>query len=384
MQSGTPLHGVSEQDVGIMDCYSLVKELKKLKADGIKASGSSVAEEAKDQDGTDGAGAKEDVNGKKDEDMDSATLMLVDEGIVEDDPIKKAVQKAAEAKMDGVIFWRKVADVEPALNAAVYPSWHLLFLVDCYTSRPKVCLDYLSKIKAWAEAAKIKNFKVAVPVGKRFDLVDKIMQGMSTLWPKTMQCYITTLSASETQSVRQRCNYVVVGVFGEANGFQAPVSAPLLKCRAKKSEKLRVRCMNRCCSLRSPDEVARIAAATESVDPAREIEPDDLEIEDDGGYEEDEETGASNENFQQEGQRDYLIDLWCFSRPESFYGGLYSFMNVAQAQMIVIVSTSGHPSSAIAARQTGLPVYVVIDRVSEHSFQHGQVLAMDRFKDRAS
>ena len=380
MQSGTPLHGVSEQDVGIMDCYSLVKELKKLKADGIKASDSSVADEAKG--GNDGAGEKE--KDKKDEDMDSATLMLVDESMVEDDPIKKAVQKAAEAKMDGVTFWRKLADVEPALNAAVYPSWHLIFMVDCYTSRPKVCLEYLGKIKAWAEAAKVKSFKVAVPVGKRFDLLDKVMQGMSTLWPKTMQCYISTLSAGDTQSVRHRCNYVVIGVFGEANGFQAPVSAPLLKCRAKKSEKLRMRCMNRSCPLRSPDEVARIAAATESVDPSREIEPDDLEVEDDGGYEEDEETGGSGslENFQ-EGQRDYLIDLWCFSRPESFYGGLYSFMDVAQAQMIVIISTSGHPSSVVAARKTGLPIHVVIDRISEHSYQHGQILAMERFKDRA-
>ena len=49
------------------------------------------------------------------------------------------------------------------------------------------------------------------------------------------------------------------------------------------------------------------------LDPVREIEPDDLDFEDDGGYEEDEETSGSQENFQ-EGEQDYLIDRWGHSR----------------------------------------------------------------------
>ena len=49
LQSSTPLHGSSDADPGITQCHALVKELKKLKEEGVKNATSSIADVAKEK-----------------------------------------------------------------------------------------------------------------------------------------------------------------------------------------------------------------------------------------------------------------------------------------------------------------------------------------------
>ena len=48
LQTGTPPHGTSDEDPGISQCHALVKELKKLKEEGIKNATSSIANAGKE------------------------------------------------------------------------------------------------------------------------------------------------------------------------------------------------------------------------------------------------------------------------------------------------------------------------------------------------
>ena len=384
MSSGTPLHGRSEQDVGISECFTLVRELKKIKANGTEASNSSIANPPVE--GDNGKDSSVATPAEEIEEM-TAGVMLVEAGDTDMDPVEKAISSAAESKMDGVRFFRKVHEVEASLVASVFPGWHVIFLVDCYTSRPKVCIDYLKKVKDWADAAKLSSFKVAVPVGKRFELLDKVEQNMMQLWPK-MPIFTVTLHAQETQTLRQRNNYVIVVVVGkDPSNTTIPVSAPLLKCRAKRQEALRLRCMDRGCSFRSVDEKAKLCPADQTPDPCCEFEPDDLEMEDEQPFEEDSEGLEAASAFESSipgEKRGYLVDLWTFARPESWYTGLLSFLGASASQMFFLITTSGHPSAIVAGREMGLSVMALIDRVSTHSSQHGEAIAIERFKDRCA
>ena len=45
-----------------------------------------------------------------------------------------------------------------------------------------------------------------------------------------------------------------------------------------------------------------------------------------------------------------------------------------QPAHVVILTTSGHPNSALAALEAGAKVHVMFDRVSKHSEAHGEQL----------
>ena len=169
------------------------------------------------------------------------------------------------------------------------------------------------------------------------------------------------------------------------NELQLPACAPLLRGNAKKAECLRQRCTDRYCKHRSKaeleklaeqEEAARMAKQTTAVDPTAEIEPDDREVNDDGVWPEDAEAEGHGQSQAEDGEeapaRTYLIDLYPFSRPENFYAGLYAMTGIAGTQSAIILSTTAHPASSIAARACNIPVHVLLDRPGEHSVRHGQ------------
>ena len=146
LKAGTPLHGSSDADPGISDCHTLVKELKRLKEEGVKNSSSATAAASKEsgQDsaqvpGTDAIGA-----------MAVSFLALPSDEMSESDPLEKAIAQAASAKMDGLHFYTDQKALLSQLPAAVFPGWRLLFLVDSFTSRSKVTLDNLELVKTLA------------------------------------------------------------------------------------------------------------------------------------------------------------------------------------------------------------------------------------------
>ena len=181
------------------------------------------------------------------------------------------------------------------------------------------------------------------------------------------------------------CVCVCVALVGGGD-VQLPAFAPLLRGNAKRSECLRQRCCDRACKFRSDaekqklDELEKKEDKAGVSDPEREIEPDDREVKDDGAWPEEEEEGqgqglASAADFEDAPKRDYLIDLYPFSRPENFYSGLYGMVGISGTQSVVIISATAHPASSIAGRAANVPVHVLLDRPAEHSVRHGQARA---------
>ena len=174
--------------------------------------------------------------------------------------------------------------------------------------------------------------------------------------------------------------YVCVALVGGSD-VQLPAFAPLLRGNAKKSECLRQRCCDRACKFRSEAEKHKIDEKKDAVpDPGMEIEPDDREVNDDGAWPEEEEEGQGQgqtfaADLEVTPKRDFLIDLYPFSRPETFYAGLYGMVGISGTQAIVILSATAHPASSIAGRASNVPVHVLRDRPAEHSIRHGQASA---------
>ena len=115
--------------------------------------------------------------------------------------------------------------------------------------------------------------------------------------------------------------------------------------------------MSRDCPRRSASEVASLEATPDPPDAAQEIHPDDCEVGDDGMFEEDdaEMTGPAS-------RRDFLVDLWPFSRPESFYKQLLTMLGAAQSQVLVVASSAARPSVVIAARDLKLQAHLLSNR----------------------
>ena len=177
---------------------------------------------------------------------------------------------------------------------------------------------------------------------------------LTSSFPRTPS-FTSVLVAGEQQSIRVASQFLAVLVKGEEPNI--PVSAPLLKCRAKAFECLRLRCMSRECPHRSASEVASLQAVPEPPDAAQEIHPDDCEVGDDGMFEEDDAEMSGPIS-----KRDFLVDLWPFSRPESFYKQLLTMLGAAQSQVLVVASSTAHPSVVIAARDLKLQVHLLSNR----------------------
>ena len=98
LQSSTPLHGSSDADPGITQCHALVKELKKLKEEGVKNATSSIADVAKEK--ADEAAKDNDVV------AEGGSLLALPSDAKDEDPLEKAIAEAAHTKMDGIHLYR--------------------------------------------------------------------------------------------------------------------------------------------------------------------------------------------------------------------------------------------------------------------------------------
>ena len=95
--------------------------------------------------------------------------------------------------------------------------------------------------------------------------------------------------------------------------MDVPYSLEMLRARASADEQSRLRCLSRRCPLRNKQELAALKPDTPATDaeiPMDDMEGSTIPFEAEGEVS-DEETPA--------GERDYLIDLWPFSRPVRSY-----------------------------------------------------------------
>ena len=74
-------------------------------------------------------------------------------------------------------------------------------------------------------------------------------------------------------------------------------------------------------------------------------------------------------------KRDFLSDLFPFTRPVAFYKGLMEDVGRMQGVGYIIgCTTTAHPALPLACRLMGSDCMMLLDRPAEHSLNHGQVI----------
>ena len=73
--------------------------------------------------------------------------------------------------------------------------------------------------------------------------------------------------------------------------------------------------------------------------------------------------------------KQFVCDIWPFAFSLEYHKKIFALTATSgQPAHVVILTTSGHPNSALAALEAGAKVHVMFDRVSKHSEAHGEQL----------
>jgi hypothetical protein len=349
LKENTPLHGASSENPGIQDCRALVTELQKLKEKGTEGSTSGLASSSA------GASSQPATSTSADDPMEVEVDAIQLETVAEEvDPEEAALQQTAQKEFDNVHIITDRTTFLPHLAGRLFSSQRVIFLIDAPTSRIKVVSEYIDLIQQASAAGKIDKYVIGVTAGRRYDLLAAIQAKVASSFPK-IPAFTSILVAGENQTLRVSSQFLALLIKGEEPN--APASAPLLKCRAKAMECLRLRCLSRQCAHRSTAELASVVGDTGPASVQQEIHPDDREVDDEGVFEEDESDAAATN-----GKRDFVVDLWPFSRPESFYKQLLMLLGATKSQVLVAASSTAHPNLLIAARDLKLQVHLLVDR----------------------
>lgn len=278
----------------------------------------------------------------------------------------------------------------PALRPQyLLPSQRAAFMVDAPTSRAKIPLAALTSI--YEMTAKHENFSVLVQCGGRLEFLAALQNKMQQLWPSA-NIYVTVVNnGNEAQSSRRRSKFALVMHRGKLQPA-VPSSVPALRGKAKSYEGLRQRCLHLQCKLRTEEDRKR----AEELKSKAEMDPNlaaalaRCEICDD-----DDEEKVPNDEAQSEeeceamgaeekdGQRDFITDIFTFSHSTSYYLAFYQqLLNCDNSVITVVMTSTSHPASAVAARMLGQEVFVVTFQSSEHSIAHGVELQDVIFRTR--
>ena len=97
-----------------------------------------------------------------------------------------------------------------------------------------------------------------------------------------------------------------------------------------------------------------------------------------GGQEEDE--GHDDAQGHEVTKRDYIIDLFPYTRPVSFYTGVLTQV-LGQSSLVVLMTTSAHPGAVLAARAQAAEVIWLVDRPRQHSIELGREIMRKYWKN---
>ena len=190
----------------------------------------------------------------------------------------------------------------------------------------------------------------------------------------------------ENQTSKKKSKFALVLHVGGSVKDHPPIPTvvPALRGKARAFEGLRQRCLSLMCPLRSMEDrqkaeamkAASMSSATEMAKISRsEIPQDDDEIQQDDDEAMEEESDGEMDTDAHDmfgGKRDYIVDLFTFSRSLKFYEPvMIQLLNASASTCCVIVTSTAHPSSAVQARLLNQEVFLAMPSSNEHSCEHG-------------
>ncbi len=394
----TPLHGKSEQDKGIEECYHLVALMEQCKAGGHgppatldlqkEVASASVETSAQSQ-----AEALGDVvpitdDTAEEEELRAIASSLVKEGTEVDEAMNRMVKKAVSA-FEEIRYIKDPETFTKTMAAHLSGTTPLVILVDAATSRVKTNAELLDLAVKLTQQCGSSSIRIIITLNRRFDLMSKVMEKIKGTFPKWHTYSVPVMSKRQesrlTNANAQEFVFVIT-MAGDKRGVPSSVVAG----KAKGMEQLRLRCTERSCRLR-PMSLRDTLAGT-CADPTAEINPDDKdddntdflaglccqEADDDEADEPDDvlELVDGGSAMSEQPKRDYVVDLWPFARSMSWYSEVFKLLALGDTGHICIVlSTTAHPAAPMASLQMRMETIVLTNRVTEHSAAHGKVIA---------
>ncbi|CAJ1458406.1 unnamed protein product [Effrenium voratum] len=367
--TGVPLHGTSDSQAGIVECRTIYLEMAKQLAGSDPQTGQTATAEA----GTGGQARAE----ADDEEM--ATEIVLE---VEEDPeLLKAKAKMIE-ELSKIITFRSAQDLKEAMKTRLHQSQRVGFVIDAQTSRPKITISYLELVHEAVQSFGLTRWTIIVMAGHRLDLLHTVCTRANTLFKadsSKASSYVVQVTSGQEQVQKKRPGYVALIHSAFTSSLAVPTSSPLLTCRAKPIERARLRCTDRHCKHR-PEEAQK--TLDETAGPDQEINGEDLEEENLEMQDDENPTSADmdEDDMMDRGQakRDFLVDLFPYTRPVDFYKRLME--DVARLQSvgyIVGMSTSSHPALPLACRLMGTDCLMLVDRPTQHSINHAHAICED-------
>ena len=299
----------------------------------------------------------------------------------EADPISVIVQQQVEASLMKLNFYRSYQELENVLTGVLMSSHKVIFLIDAPSSKARVMtnlIDWAARLMNKIPCA--QNCRFLVPVSSRLDMLSAVEVRMLTSLPD-MHHFSIQLNSGDEQKLRKKAAYMHYACSTKilADG-KVPCSIPAQAARAQRGECTRLRCLDSQCPLRSQAEKLALQGLG---DPTK--IPNDAEIDAD-----DRETENVDELMQEETEadpnadalaqlvnpsfhrRDCIVDLWPFAFGKEFYKALFNGLAPNESvDHLVVLTTSAHPSSALAGHERHMSVHVLLDQIKDHSVKHG-------------
>ena len=391
MTSNVPLHGVSEENIGIAECRVLFKEFQKVKTSGQPET---TAEVDRPQQDTHDMVVELETLGADETMATSVPAEATMATVVESDEDKKAREDMLR-QMDRLPRFAgpdALTSLKKAVKSYLNVSTRTCFLIDAPISRPKVATDFVDTIKDIVTANSLTSFSIAVTCAGRIDFMSVIQDKLAQTFPES-QAFVTILtSGNDTQSLKRKTKFALV-VHQCKQVPSVPTSIASMKGKARAWECLRMRCLSLSCLLRSD---ADKKAAQEAVEKEKakvqelrnmialqrmELNKDDCAEPDDHdeAMSEEEDAGESAQAQQEEGKRDFIVELFPFTRSMSFYNPvLEQLLCVSAASgLTLILTTTAHPSAGVASVLLGQEVFMGMPSVNSHADLHGKKIAED-------
>lgn len=400
-----PLHGKSEADQGIPECFHLVKAMEACKAGGhgppvcITGEGGDTTLAATPPASQDAPPSQDpgesDKGGMGAEELQAlASSLQVAPEAVNDDHLK--MLQEVQARYSKIIFSSTKDDFMKTSKEELANNQTAVILIDCPTSRKKVNCEFIDVASQLIRMTS-KLPRVLIPVNRRFDLMAGVNEKLMQALPKYVHFCVPVTSKRQEDTLQSLASqeFVFVSVPPED---KRGVPASATTGYAKQIEKLRLRCLDRNCKHRSAN--ARQALPAECADVGEEISPDDrddpmsdllaamvqeCDAEGDTANAAHEAAEEGAEAMLQENEtedaleaktRGYVVDLWPFARPQAHYDVLLRQLgHGGVGQVCFIFTATAHPASAMAALSLNMMPIVFSGRLKKHSMGHGEAIA---------
>ena len=395
LRDGVPLHGNEIKDSGIEMCRNIVADFRaQIKAitSPSPAGTAAAALGGTALGGTASQGAT-DVVMRVGGEQHGLT------GSAELDPCVLAAENKTEANMAKLVFHR--GDHEEFISICSdnllvsKPTW---ILIDAQTSKLKILLQHIENVATMVRKVQITSGRLIVFAGRRIDVLGAVATKMSTAFSQWSQ-FTLTLSKNESQRFNEKPCYVLYALSRDtkdnAQFKNLPMVVNALAAKAHKFECIRRRCLDLMCAHRPESERTEIEAkvAKGDVSSLSELHGDDVadlgvdasveektpqEAEEEDVYvppmDEDEEAGPKSR---------MILDIFPYGWPKDYYKRIARGISQEPIPQLVGYTTTASPGLPFATIDLEAKGYFFMDRVSEHSFNHGQEILRTGFYENA-